>query len=347
MAVCRLSSPHSRRRPSTMATKPTPNPAIMSMDSAERKATRRVRMVAERTPSVAAATSRRPWPSRPKARRVGKPLDELEEAAGQRPEPAPLALGAPGRLAPEVDHRDRHGDHQRHDHDEGQPVLRGHPGQQEDGDDGGRRGLREVAGVVGVERAQPPGGGERELARPLAGQPAGAEVEGVAQQLAAQVGPRRGRPPVRPTGRPQPCSTARATMATPTRTSGRPHVAQRRVVQQRAVDGMGQGHRLDDDGHGAQRRRRTSATAGDPAQAGHPGRELRVDQAGAAGGRGGGAHRLNVVSFTSTARPMSALGDGEAGGTASSQVAAVRTPSARSATMAVRTGSRPGRRRRR
>ncbi len=56
-----------------MATKPTPNPAIMSMESAERKATRSVRMVAERTPSVAASTSRRPCISRPKARRVGNP----------------------------------------------------------------------------------------------------------------------------------------------------------------------------------------------------------------------------------------------------------------------------------
>ncbi len=56
-----------------MATKPTPKPAIMSMERDDRKATRRVRMVAARTPSVAAATSRRPWCSRPKARSVGRP----------------------------------------------------------------------------------------------------------------------------------------------------------------------------------------------------------------------------------------------------------------------------------
>ena len=56
-----------------MATSPTPNPAIMSMESADRKATRSVRMVADRTPSVAASTSRRPCASRPKARRVGSP----------------------------------------------------------------------------------------------------------------------------------------------------------------------------------------------------------------------------------------------------------------------------------
>ena len=56
-----------------MATNPTPKPAIMSMERAERNATRSVRMVAVRTPSVAASTSRRPWSSRPKARSVGKP----------------------------------------------------------------------------------------------------------------------------------------------------------------------------------------------------------------------------------------------------------------------------------
>ena len=72
-AVCSPSSPHSRRRPSTMATKPTPKPAMRSMERADRNATRRVRMVATRTPSLAASTSRRPWASRPKARRVGRP----------------------------------------------------------------------------------------------------------------------------------------------------------------------------------------------------------------------------------------------------------------------------------
>ena len=61
-----------------MATRPTPKPAIRSMARADRKATRRVRMAAWRTPSVAAATSRRPWPSRPKAQ-GREPFDQLEE----------------------------------------------------------------------------------------------------------------------------------------------------------------------------------------------------------------------------------------------------------------------------
>jgi hypothetical protein len=68
MAVCTPSSPHSRRRPSAMATNPTPNPAIRSMERAERKATRSVRMVATRTPSADSTTSRRP-----RARRGRRP----------------------------------------------------------------------------------------------------------------------------------------------------------------------------------------------------------------------------------------------------------------------------------
>ncbi len=81
--------------------------------------------------------------------------------------------------------------------------------------------------------------------------------------------------------------------------------------------------------------------AGDPPQTGNPGRELRVDQARPAGARADGAYRLNVVSFTSTGRPISPSLTARRAVPASSQVAAVRTPSARSATMAVRTGSRP------
>ncbi len=45
----------------------------MSIESEDRNATRSVWTVAVRTPSVAAATSRRPWPSRPNERRVGSP----------------------------------------------------------------------------------------------------------------------------------------------------------------------------------------------------------------------------------------------------------------------------------
>ncbi len=85
MAVCRLSSPQSSRSPSTIATKPTPKPASMSMARAERNATRRVRMVAARTPSVAAATSRRPWSSRPKARSVGSPSTSWRKRPASEP----------------------------------------------------------------------------------------------------------------------------------------------------------------------------------------------------------------------------------------------------------------------
>ena len=274
------------------------------MASAERNATRSVRMVAARTPSVAAATSRRPWSSRPKARRVGRPSTSWRKRPASDPEPAPLARRAPRRLPPEEDHGDRHGEHQRDDHDEGQPVLGGHPGQEEHGDDRGGRRLGEVARVVGVQRAQPPGGGERELARPLAGQPAGPEREGVAQQLARAGGV--------------------------TTRSAAPWAARSPGGMQRGADQDGH---ADDDDRRARRRRaargaggngpprwaratawtttttalrapRTRATRGDPPQAGHPGRQLGIDQARPARARGGGAHRLNVVSFTSTVRPM-------------------------------------------
>ena len=92
IAVCRSTSPQRSRRPSTMATSPTPNPASMSMASAERKAVRSVRMVAERTPSVAASTSRRPCSSRPKARSVGSPSTSWRKRRAERTEPAPLPL---------------------------------------------------------------------------------------------------------------------------------------------------------------------------------------------------------------------------------------------------------------
>ena len=85
MAVCRSSSPQRRRSPSTMATNPTPNPAIMSMERADKNATRSVRMVADRTPSVAASTSRRPCDSRPKARRVGSPSTSCRTRPASEP----------------------------------------------------------------------------------------------------------------------------------------------------------------------------------------------------------------------------------------------------------------------
>ena len=118
----------------------------------------------------------------------GEAFDELEEAAGQRTEPPPLALRPPGRLPTEIDHGDGYGEHQGDDHHERQPVLGRHPRQEDHGDDGGGGGLREVTRVVGVERAQAPGRGERQLAGPLPGQPARPEGQGVAQQLAAERG---------------------------------------------------------------------------------------------------------------------------------------------------------------
>ena len=76
-----------------MATKPTPNPAIMSMESAERKATRSVRMVAD-----AHAFGRRldlapPLHLAAEGAQRGQPLDELEERG--RPASRAAATGAP------------------------------------------------------------------------------------------------------------------------------------------------------------------------------------------------------------------------------------------------------------
>ena len=117
-------------------------------------------------------------------------------------------------------------------------------------------------------------------------------------------------------------------------------VAQRGVVQERAVHRVGERDGLHDDEGGAHRAD-GERDARDPPQAGNPGRQLGVDQPGPARARGWCAHRLNVVSFTSTARPMRPSATARRAVSASSQVAAVRTPSGRSATMAVRTGSRP------
>ena len=59
----------------------------------------------------------------------GQALDQLEEAPGERAEAAPLARRTPRRLATEEHHRQWHGEHQRDDDEEGQPVLRRDPGQ--------------------------------------------------------------------------------------------------------------------------------------------------------------------------------------------------------------------------
>ena len=120
----------------------------------------------------------------------------------------------------------------------------------------------------------------------------------------------------------------------------RHHGAERGMVQQGPADHVGQGDGLHDHEDGAQRPHGHGDDR-DPPQAGDPGRQLGVDQAGAAGARGWCAHRLNDVSFTSTARPVRPSATASRAVSASSQVAAVRTPSGRSATIAVRTGTSP------
>ena len=171
---------------------------------------------------------------------------------------------------------------QRHDDHEGQPVLRGHPGQQEDGDDGGRRRLGEVARVVGVERAQPPGGGERELAGALAGQPARPERQRVARSSRRRVDTTRSAARCGREVAGAVRAAPRATRARPTTTMAGVTALQRRVVQERAVDGVAPAPPP------ARRRRPRSgrrATSATPAARRSPGTragQLRVDQAGPA-----------------------------------------------------------------
>ena len=143
-------------------------------------------------------------------------LDELEEPPGQRTEAAPLACRAPGRLPAEVDHGDRHGDDQRHHDDQREPVLGGHPDQEDERHHGRHGRLGEVAGEVGVERAQAAGGGERELAGSLPGQPAGPEGEHLAQQLSLQRGDDRFGRALGRAARRGAVRTARATTASAT-----------------------------------------------------------------------------------------------------------------------------------
>ncbi len=119
---------------------------------------------------------------------------------------------------------------------------------------------------------------------------------------------------------------------------GRHHRVERRVLQERAVHHVGEGDSLHHDGHCADCAddQRDGCT---PPQARHARRQLGVDQARPDRARESGAQSLNVVSFTSTERPMRPSVTASRAVAASSQVAAVRTPSGRSATMAARTGS--------
>ncbi len=118
------------------------------------------------------------------------------------------------------------------------------------------------------------------------------------------------------------------------------HLAQWRVMEERAVDHPREGDCLHHDHRGAARGKE-ERHRGDSSQPGHPCRQGRVDQTGPTWPRGRGVHSRNVVSFTLTARPTRPSATARWAVSASSQVAALRTPSARSATMAVRTGSKP------
>ena len=285
MAVCSPSSPQRSRNPSTMATNPTPSPAMRSMESDDRNAS--AQGAHGGRPHAFARLRHLPAPVclAAEGTKSRQALDELEEPPGERSQTPPLPLRAPRRLPTEEDHAHRHRDDQRHDDREGQPVLGGHPRQQEEGDDDGGRRLGEVARVVGVERAQSPGRGEGELARPLAGQPARPELQAVAEQIAPQA--RHD-----PFGR-----TVRRQVA-----GGGDHapddqghggqgdlgrdVAQRHVPQQRAVHGSGQGDGLDHHGRRAQDGD-DEGHPGRPAQAGHTTGQLGIDQAGAAAARVG------------------------------------------------------------
>ena len=145
MAVWRPSSPQSSRRPSTMATSPTPRPAMRSMESDRGRRGagcawwRRGRL---RSPPPPRGATVRLAAEGAQGRQA---LDELEEPAGERPEAPPLPLGAPRRLATEEDHGHGHRDDQRHHDGEGQQVLGRHPRQQEERDDTRSRRLGEVA----------------------------------------------------------------------------------------------------------------------------------------------------------------------------------------------------------
>ena len=119
---------------------------------------------------------------------------------------------------------------------------------------------------------------------------------------------------------------------------GRHHRVERCVLQERAVHHVGEGDRLHHDGHCADSADDQS-DACTPPQARHARREHWVDQARPDRARGSGVQSLNVVSLTSTERPMRPSVTASRAVAASSQVAAVRTPSGRSATMAARTGS--------
>ena len=89
-------------------------------------------------------------------------------------------------------------------------------------------------------------------------------------------------------------------------------VLERRALEQRAVDGVGQSDGLDDNGHGAQHGQH-DGNDGDPRQPRHLGRHVGVDQAGPAP-RTESAHGLNVVPFTEMRCPVRPSATGVSGG---------------------------------
>ena len=166
-------------------------------------------------------------PVAPEGSQRGKSLNELEEPPGQRPEAAPLPRRAPVGLPPEVDHGHGDREHQGHHDDQGEPVLRGDPDQQNQRHHCGHDRLGEIAGEVGVERTQAARGGEGQLTGAFPGQPGGPEGEHLAQELSLQRGHDR---------------VGRAT---------------RPVLAEKGEDGPGRHRQRDDDELGTDRRQRS------------------------------------------------------------------------------------------
>ena len=136
-----------------------------------------------------------------------------------------------------------------------------------------------------MERAQPPGGGEGELAGAFARQPARPELEAVTEEIAPE-------PRDDAFGRPVGREVAdRGDHAPSHQGQGGQgdrgcHVAQRYMLEQRPIDGAGDGDGLDDDGDRAQDGD-AEGHAGGPAQSGNPPGQLGIDQTGARRGRAG------------------------------------------------------------
>ena len=146
------------------------------------------------SPSWSGAGPRSPRPplgvpgaARPKARRVGSPATSSRKRAESDESRRHCRWVRLGRLPAEDDHGHRHQRDQAQQ-DEGREPVGARPPRPRCRSEPARpaRRLGQVATEVGVEGGDAPGGGERELAGPLAGQPGRAEVEGLAEELAPQ-----------------------------------------------------------------------------------------------------------------------------------------------------------------